>query len=176
MYVRTSCDIVDEIFGGLGFYCDVEDAGRKYVTEKTGLESPDSDNAYLLFQAFLRQGETFYSSAAKLHHRASPLFYYYAFLNLAKAYISLRTPDVFSRRLRHGLVHRYNANSVFADQTVDVASYGVFPLLYELLTEIALPQPCSFSISHLLGYISTSTSNMRMLDLACHTLCRSRRA
>lgn len=152
--LRTTCNVDEEIFGALSYYCDVEDAGRKYVSEKTGLKDPESDNAYRLFQAFLRQGQTFYSSAAKLHHRASPLFYYYAFLNLAKAYISLRKPSVFSGRLRHGLVHRYNPNTAFADQTVDVTTRGVFPLFYNLLTEVPLPEPCSFNIASLLGYLT----------------------
>jgi hypothetical protein len=152
--LRTSCSVEEEIFGALNFYCDVEDAGREYVGKNTGLKDSKCDNAYRLFQAFVRQGQTFYSSASKLHHRASPLFYYYAFLNLAKAYISLRTPEVFLFRLRHGLVHRYDPNAAFASQSVDITSRGVFPQLYQLLTKTSLPKPCSFNVLNLLGYIT----------------------
>lgn len=105
----------------------------------------------------MRQGQTFYSSAVKLHHRASPLFYYYAFLNLAKACISLRTPDVFSFSLNHGISHHYDPGTDFASQTINSRSTGVFPSLYELLTEIALPRECSFNVANLLGYLTDIT-------------------
>jgi len=152
--LSTSCGPDEEIFGALSFYCDVEDAGKKLVRDLTGFEGKQRDDTYDLFQAFIRQGETFFSSARHLQHRASPLFYYYAFLNLAKAYIALRKPDLFAIPLKHGLMYRYEAKSDFNSQVVTVVEPGVFPELYELLTGQKLPKPCSFRIVELLGYLT----------------------
>lgn len=152
--LRTSCSAEEEIFGAFGFYCDVEEAGRKLVHKLTGLEGEQRDHAYDLFQAFLRQGQTFFSSAGRLHHRASPLFHYYAFLNLAKAYISLRKPDLFSTPLKHGLSFRYEAHGDFNSQVVTVLEPGVFPELYELLIGQRIQNRSSFRIADLLGYLT----------------------
>src|SRR2546430_105386 len=73
--LHTSCAPDEEIFGALSFYCDVEDAGKKLVHELTRFEEKQRDDTYDLFQAFIRQGQTFFSSARHLEHRASPLFY-----------------------------------------------------------------------------------------------------
>jgi YaaC-like protein len=138
----------------LSFYCDVEDTGKKFVQDLTGFVGAQCDDTFGLFQAFIRQGQTFFSSARHLEHRASPLFFYYAFLNLAKAYIALRKPDLFGSPLKHGLSHRYKAQDDFNSQVVAVAERGVFPELYELLTEEQLPKSCSFRVVDLLGYLS----------------------
>jgi hypothetical protein len=152
--LRTSCSADEEIFGALSFYCDVEDAGKKLVQGLTGFEGKQRDDTYDLFQAFIRQGEAFFSSARHLQHRASPLFYYYAFLNLAKAHIALRKPDLFATPFKHGLSHRYAAKDDFNSQTVRIGEVGVFPELYELLTDERLPKSCSFRIVELLGYLT----------------------
>jgi hypothetical protein len=155
--LRTSCTAEEEIFGALSFYCDVEEAGKKFVRAITGFEGVQCDDTYDLFQAFVRQGQTFYSSATQLHYRASPLFFYYAFLNLAKAYITLRKPDLFGSPLRHGLTHRYESKASFDTQVVHVLDTGVFPQLYEILTGKKLPKPCSLRVVDLLGYLTDIT-------------------
>ena len=152
--LRTSCNPDEEIFAALSFYCDVEEAGKRLVSSLTGFEGKQCDDTYDLFQAFIRQGYTFFSSARQLHHRASPLFYYYAFLNLAKAFISLRKPDVFAQPLKHGLTQKYESGDAFDSQRVAVVEPGVFPELYELLTDQKLPRGCSFRIVDLLSYLT----------------------
>jgi YaaC-like Protein len=152
--LRTSCNAEDEIFSALSFYCDVEDAGKKLVHDLTGFEGTQCNDAYDLFQAFIRQGQTFFSSARHLAHRASPLFYYYAFLNLAKAHIALRKPDLFANPLKHGLTLRYSAKADFNSHVVTVVEPGVFPELYELLEKQRLPRSHSFRIIDLLGYLT----------------------
>src|ERR1041384_1622868 len=150
----SSCPPEDEIFGSLNFYCDVEDVGQQFVQKITGFEGTQRDDTYDLFQAFIRQGQTFFSSARHLEPRAGPLFYYYEFLNLAKAHVALRKPDLFSMPLKHGLAYRHDAQDNFSSHAVIIGERGVFPELYYVLTGERLPNLCSFRIVDLLGYVT----------------------
>ena len=120
-------------------------------------------DAFLQFQAYIRQARTFFEAAEVLHHRASPLNYYYAFMNFAKAYILLRTPGFVDKNLVHGLKHKAHSNSL-KRQDLKVLQYGVFPLFYRCLTNAAIPQSGHFKIIDLLGYVSEVSHEYRLLN------------
>jgi hypothetical protein len=154
MELATSSAVEDEIFASLNFISDIKNVGLEFVTKLTGKTGEEADNAHQLFQAFVRQGQAFFQSAEKLHYRASPLFYYYSFLNFAKAYICLRRPEVFLQKVRHGVSHHYEPKKEFREQAVTTAREGVFPLFYELLLGGKIPALFRFNVSELLGYMS----------------------
>jgi hypothetical protein len=150
----TTSAVEDEIFASLNFVSDIKDVGVDFVTRLTGKKGNEAERSHQLFQAFVRQGQAFFQSAERLHYRASPLFYYYCFLNFAKAYICLRRPEVFSGKIRHGVFHDYDPNKGFAEQIVTITANGVFPLFYELIVGTKLPNGFHLSVPDLLGYMS----------------------
>src|SRR5438874_3444298 len=137
--LATTSAADEEIFASLNFVSDIKNVGLEFVARLTGKKKKDGKKTHQLFQAFVRQAQAFFQSAERLHYRASPLFYYYCFLNFAKAYICLRRPEVFSGKIRHGVFHDYDPNKGFAEQIVTIAPNGVFPLFYELIVGSKLP-------------------------------------
>ena len=86
-----------------------------------------------------------------LHHRASPLQYYYAFMNIAKAYILLRTPTFVDQNLHHGITQQPTTGAL-RKQKIIVRTTGVFPLFYELVTGHKLTNNSALKVVDLLGY------------------------
>ena len=152
--LATTSAADEEIFASLNFVSDIKNVGLEFVARLTGKKKKDGKKTHQLFQAFVRQAQAFFQSAEKLHYRASPLFYYYSFLNFAKAYICLRRPEIFSQKVRHGIFHDYKPKKTFRQQVVTTAANGVFPLFYELVVGTRLPNGFSFNIQQLLGYMS----------------------
>lgn len=153
--LTTNCPVDEEIFASLDFLADIPDVGREYL-KKRGLDSQKVDKGFELFKSFVRQSKTFYQSATNLHFRASPLNYYYAFLNLAKALICISDPDEVDQRISHGLQHAHNVGAL---QEQHIASRsGVFAKLYELMIGQQIPEGYRLSIATLLSY-STDISH-----------------
>jgi hypothetical protein len=155
--LSTSAPIVEEIFSALEFYSEIDDVGLKFLQEKAGCTEDQSKIIYPKFQAFARQAKTFFIPAESLHHRARPLFYYYAFLNLAKALLCVKNPRLFlsSDKFSHGILEKHYG-AKFSDEGVEICDKGVFVELYNALTGIRLPKDTKLNIQEMLKY-STDT-------------------
>ncbi len=151
MVLKSTRPINDEIFSSLHYLSEIEEVGHDFIRSNGFKTKREIKKTYSLFQAFIRQGKTFFESADSLEYRAQPLFYYYSFLNLTKAYLCIRNPSIFSNKLYHGLVHKHK-NTKFTDQTIQTNN-GVFPSLYEQLTGKPIRKGTTLNISALFGYI-----------------------
>lgn len=148
----TSLSAKDEVFGSLAYLSEVKKAGRDLLV-RMAHPRHEIDSTFRLFQSFIRQSRTFYESALTLHHRASALNYYYAFLNLAKAYICLKDPKIVSGKITHGLFYRFRKGR-FSTQFLGIESKGLFPLFYQKIVGIALPAQFRPNVRLLLTYCS----------------------
>ena len=149
----TSWRISAELFAVLEAHSEVRETGVEFLKQKTGRPEEDCEKLYLQFQAYIRQAKTFFTAAEDLHHRASPLFTYYAFLNLAKAYLCRRVPDLMlnEERLRHGL-SAAKPRADFKDESFRVSA-GVFEHLYHGVTDIRLSE-LELNIQEMFLYVS----------------------
>ena len=145
-----AASVQGELIASLELYSEVEAFGKD-LFEARGHQN--AAEAFRRFQAYIRQARTFFEAAEVLHHRASPLNYYYAFMNFAKAYIFLRTPSFADKKLKHGLGHSPETPSLQSQQ-LQVGKSGVFPLFYKCVTGISLSKGAVFEIVDLLGYVS----------------------
>ncbi|HKP24675.1 MAG TPA: YaaC family protein [Dongiaceae bacterium] len=147
--LHTSDTVRNELFASLDLYANVRDFGDEILRKKghTNLRA-----SYGKLQAYLRQAKAFYESAETLHFRASPLNYYYAFMNYAKAVSLLRDPLFVDKKLRHGLMAGEAAHSL-RKHRVGVQSSGVFPQFYQHITGSNLAGGGKLSICALLGYV-----------------------
>lgn len=107
---------------------------------------------------YIKQAFEFYGAASTAHANTAPLFYYYSFLNLAKAICELHNPRFHRRResYSHGISWRPNP-LVLSDPNTDyvtIVRRGVWQVLWESV----LRQPCTapdgtrLSIRQLLSY------------------------
>ncbi len=139
------------------------------MKRETGKTDSECEQLFRMFQAFIRQAKTFYTSSEALHHRASPLLAYYAFMNLAKAYLCRSAPDLMLQTgsLYHGLVS-CPPNPNFQKEIVDTHD-GVFWHFYKTSTGIELPKGTGrvkqrkrgfrLSIPEMLLYVSDLSGN-----------------
>ena len=132
----TNLPIKDEIFASLEYISEVNTVSLEFIS-KFGHTKEKAKEIQPRFKAFIRQSKTFYDSAELLHHRASPLLYYYSFLNLAKAFLCLHQPNFVGNKIHHGLNHSFTEGSL-KKQNVNVTD-GVFRLLYEQIYGNSLP-------------------------------------
>lgn len=149
--IRTTRPLSEEIFSSIQYLSEIEDVGLSFIESLGYTDKRKNKEIYLLFQAFIRQGKSFFVAADTLEYRASPLFYYYSFLNLAKAYLCLKNPALFSKKNMHGLFHKHKSAN-FEKQTVIVKG-GVFPNFYKELTGRKIKNNLSLNISQLFGYL-----------------------
>jgi YaaC-like Protein len=148
--LRSSASIRDELIASLDFYSEIKKAGKEILRAKG---HTDLANSYARFQAYIRQAKTFFESAENLHHRASPLNYYYSFMNLAKALILLRTPSFVDSNLTHGITQQPTPGSL-KKQKIIIRKDGVFPMFYQIVTGHKLTNNATLKITDLLGYTS----------------------
>jgi len=134
----TSRTVVEEIFSMIESHSEVRDTGLSFIKTKSGKPDNETEVLFSAFRSYVRQAKTFFTTAEGLHHRASPLLHYYAFMNLAKALLCLTTPDIqlSNASLYHGL-RQEKPKANLADEAVEVAG-GVFWHLYHSLTGIEL--------------------------------------
>ena len=125
----------------------------KFIQTNGNCTEAEAKIIYPKFQAFIRQAKTFYIPAKSLHHRARPLFYYYAFLNLAKALLCLKAPNLFlnSDRFSHG-ISEHHSGGKFSNESADVSENGVFAELYKALKGVRLPKSTKLNIQEMLKY------------------------
>lgn len=147
--ILTTCGLDDEAFAAIQYFSEVRDVGISRIEE---LGHANAEEVFLLFQSFIRQARTFYEAGRQLHYRASPLMYYYSFLNLAKAAICLSDPNFVSSPVYHGLTYHVEMSALSA-QSVEVGPReGAFHRFYDLVTGRPIPFGCKLNITDLLAY------------------------
>jgi hypothetical protein len=125
--LHTANQFQDDALGWLDYVSGVKDVGIEFLRSRG--HPTHSVNSFYLFQSFIRQAKTFYGSALSLEPRSSPLNYYYAFLNLAKAYILVQQPQFTGRNSRHGLWFSLRPGCL-SKQFLVVSKSGIFPNFY----------------------------------------------
>ena len=126
--LTTVLDLSEEVFASLEYVSEIPNVGINFL-KKAGVERPGV--GFKVFQAFIRQAKTFYQAASLLHFRAAALMYYYSFLNLVKAYISIHDPKFVAGYVGHGLTLGKFASSNFKQQAIFVDKRpGVFHKFY----------------------------------------------
>ena len=168
--LHCGADLRDEIFASLEFYSEIKTSGKELLRANGHTNLADS---FSRFQAYVRQARTFYEGAEALHHRASPLNFYYAFMNLAKALILLRKPTFVNRKLTHGIIYRPITGSL-RKQAIEIGTHGVFPLFYEIATNHRLTNNSKLRITDLFGYASDVEFEYRLLKYGTYKSFRSK--
>ncbi|RCK20061.1 hypothetical protein TH8_19500 [Thalassospira profundimaris] len=138
----------EDAFSSLEFISEIEENGIEFLRAHGHTKNLKTTWKYL--QAFIRQAKTFYESAESLNYRASSLSYYYAFHNLAKAYIAVQNPDGIRGRMNHGLILPLNPTQN-NKQSIEVRG-GAFQLFYELLTKNRIPNKTRLNLRNLLAF------------------------
>lgn len=154
----TNCPIHEELFSSIQYKSEIAGVGIAYF-KSLGHTNPK--NSFLQFRAFIRQARTFYDAARSLQYRAGVLMYYYSFLNLAKAYISLSDPDFFSNPVVHGLKHPFKSGKLSTQSVYVDRRFGVFQKLYKTTTNIKIPFQTKLDVVPLLGYCSDISHEYR---------------
>ena len=152
--MRTNDTVQNEVFGSLEFISEIEDVGKSFLRSRG--QTIAINKSFSLLQAFIRQSKTFYEAAEVLHYRASSLNYYYSFLNLVKAYITIFEPDFVDKRVGHG-IHLKPGKGALLKQFVICEKSGVFPKFYQLVTTQSLRKGIPLKIVDLLGYCTDVT-------------------
>ena len=107
---------------------------------------------------YVQQASEFYDAAVNAKPNTAPLFYYYSFLNLAKALCEIRYPRLHRRRecYAHGLFWRPDPLELvnIAKDKVTIGRRGIWHLLWEVLMEAACParDPTPLSVLKLFSY------------------------
>lgn len=129
----TSIDVHEELWSIIKSVSEVKESGIKLIAKHGIGGSLKQEKIFKEFRAFIRQGENYFRSAINLSYRSSALLYYYSFLNLAKAYIKLKQPDI-PNRINHGLSPKITTtNTDLSKQFVSISNNrDVFPRLYEI--------------------------------------------
>jgi YaaC-like Protein len=169
--LSTNCPTKDEVFASLEYVSEVKKASTEFIS-RFGHSKAQVKDIQPKFKAFIRQAKTFYESAELLHHRASPLLYYYSFLNLAKSYLCLHRPNFVGGNIHHGLQHTFT-NGGLKKQNVKV-KHGVFPQLYNQLYGNTFPLNTNISIINALGYSSDIAFEYEKTNYGYHRLLRTR--
>ncbi len=99
----------------------------------------------------MRQGRIFYEAAEVLPPRASPLNFYYSFMNFAKACIVMHDPTFIGGHVIHGLSPSSPSRNLRM-QYLSVKSGGVFPLFCRLVTGKTIVSKSKLKIIDLFGY------------------------
>jgi hypothetical protein len=169
-------DITDELFSLLRFISEIPDEGKRLIQFHSNTTNPVAlDALYRLTRAFIRQAENYYRAARGLHYRSSALLYYYCFLNLAKAVLSVHG---IPYKPTHGLSARTDTTSIdLGKQTVEVHRKGVFLAFYRQQLKTVLPNDVRLDVKSLLGYIPQITHEYETAGLghtAALVMCKAR--
>jgi hypothetical protein len=124
----------------------------------------DLDTSFKRFQAYIRQGLTFFGAAYQTHYRASPLLYYYAFMNFAKAMVFLYDHSFTAGHVYHGLTPSPGTGN-FRDHFIEVKTSGVFQSFYNQILGQNIAANTKLGVLGLLSYISDLTYEHRFFNL-----------
>lgn len=167
----TTTSVDEEIFAALEYVSEIQLVAEEFFT-KRGNSKPK--RTYKLFQAFIRQGKTFYFAGKQLHFRASPLMYYYAFLNLVKAYISISDPDFVIDRVNHGLTWgKFTSNPLPIQRLFITTQYnGVYRKFFELERGRLPKTKIPLNINRMLGYCTDVKYEYELAGLGTSRILR----
>lgn len=108
---------------------------------------------------YIKQAYDFYSAASSADSNTSPLFYYYCFMNLAKALCEIKHPQFHKMKesYSHGL--RWHPNPEFlVDMSTDYITIPNYRGIWHVLWEILAKKP----------YSNTKPTKLKIADLfAC---------
>lgn len=151
--LEASGSIEDELWILLEYQSEIEEVGLKFVVQN-GVVKRKAKKVYKYFLSYVRQAKNYYYSAKQLHPRSAGLLYYYCFLNLAKAALVIKHPEMGGQKISHGISCLPKDFSKLKTQTVKVINNeGVFPKLYEWYFGVPV-KPKSLNIQKLLAYCS----------------------
>lgn len=157
----TSDTVKNELFASFQLYSEVKAYGKELL-KINGHSSPAK--TYLQFQAYVRQAKVFYEAADNLHHRASPLLYYYSFMNFAKAYSVLRDPSFLDNGLTHGLSYAFDSGPI-RKQSISIKQHGVFPQFYKHVVGDTVANGDKLNIAMVLSYVTDVALEFATLKL-----------
>ena len=134
----------------------VRDVAETILRDNHGLKNQKrreaaADNLRL----YIQQAAEFYDAARFAKSNTAPLFYYYAFLNLAKARCEIHRPRFHETdaSYNHGVGWRPNPkyHVDLATETISIIARGVWHVLWEALvgTPCPAPNPCRLRIRDL---------------------------
>jgi hypothetical protein len=108
------------------------------------------------FMPFIEQAKYYFNDAVKSHWRTGALLYYYSLMNLAKAYLIIRSrrtyAELISQKVLHALSAKTDRPSNLVDFEINVVNPGtagniqLFPELYEAVTGSAWPFTSSVTL------------------------------
>ena len=175
LLLSSDINIERELWSALEYYSEVEEVGLNFIQTKVLQPQNSYQEIFKSFQAFVRQAKSYYGSAKTLHYRSNSLLYYYSFMNLVKAYLLLRDPQIVMRRIDHGLSYRSTTTrSEFQLEVIRVRK-GIFPLFYEAetATDISLASNSTLSIINLLNYPSDISYQYQLAGYGNHKILPS---
>lgn len=162
LLLKTTRPQSEEIFSSIQYLSEIEEVGLQFLESFGHVGKRKKSEIFKYFQAFIRQGKSFFEAAETLDYRSNPLFYYYSFLNLAKAYLCLKQPELFTKKIMHGLSHEHKSTK-FEKQVVTVKG-GLFPVLYKELTGEKITNNFTLNISKLFGYLPDIAHEFSLVD------------
>src|SRR5262249_1573565 len=127
-------------------YADLPDEGRRLFSGTLAQRNA----LWREFRNYVRQAEEYDSAAAGVSGTSGGLLYYYANLQLAKAELLTVAPNrILGARIHHGLTFNPQIARSIDTDVVTVAN-GVFPMLYEKRTGLAVTPGTGLSVRRLL--------------------------
>ncbi len=149
--LKTDGQIDDELWILIEYYSEIESVGIKHLLEQ-GVARRKIKTTYKHFQGYIRQAKNYYHAAKQLHPRSAALLYYYCFLNLAKALIIQKNPEIGGKRISHGASCLPKDFTKIKKQTIKIIKdNGVFERFYEMFCESPIKKQ-SLSVEQLLSY------------------------
>ena len=113
---------------------------------------------------YINQAFDFYSSALQASTNTSPLFYYYSFMNLAKAICEIKNPNFHKTQesYHHGLSWHPNSNFIVNMQSehVNISTKGVWHALYQSISnqQLTVSNPTNLLIKDLFSCCPENSS------------------
>lgn len=114
-------------------------------------------------KVYLNQANQFYCAAKSAQPTTAPLFYYYSFLNLAKAVCEMKKPNLhkIAGSYRHGISWRPSADYLvnMEKEVIRLTTKGMWHELYEAVVEnpVTISNPTELKVKDLFAY-SAETS------------------
>jgi len=160
--VSSPRDKVDELWSMLRYDALLDESVDSNLGLKGAKTKAQREHIKSEVSAYIDQAENFYQYARNSDYRSSALLYYYAFLNLSKAYIVLNKPNLVNKKFIHGISRKTTSgkliNRSFEVRQSSGNSVSVFNELYNLEYDAYLPKNRPISFEHIFGY-STDISN-----------------
>jgi hypothetical protein len=170
--LAATTPVDEEVFAALEYISEIPSVGEEFF-HSIGSTRPRTTHRY--FQAYLRQARNFFQTAKKLHFRASALMYYYAFLNLAKAYVVTKDLNAVTGRMTHGLTIGKFKPSSFSKQKIYITrTRGVFHSLYKVERGTIPPSNFPLNVVNLLAYSSDIKFEYERANFGHHRLMPAR--